>query len=406
MLRLFALFMLTQLVSAISSAGFDRGNGGTGVACPDQNFQVLDLYELEHRFEIKPQFPQGQDEFQIAVKILGRLQSLDPYLSSKLIQSIEEMKSSTYFLTNLKLIDFPDVGLSMIPEFCELKQIAVQQTAIDGEWRVNIVKNLWDELSIEGRATLVIHEILVKHARDIQGNLSSTEGVRYFNGLLIASAFEKMTLREYSKILMKVGLGQLNYRGWMLFLERQTLKFSPTSESIILEASLAPPFLLPPGSLNNLPVTCHNLGRKPRVQFYESAKVRFLDFSEADCEPLSIHHKNANEEFRFVGRKFLFYPSGKIKMIEGFYRQRDYPYEIFYRSNGVEIRGELNSKFDQILVGFSAEGHVLHASLGRAISCEEDLVLYVGGRRAGMLNQINVLFRKGTLASPFQYCPF
>lgn len=193
------------VIQAYASGGHELGNGGDALVCPNSPVSFYDVYEAEHRFSMKPQFPEGDNEYKIAKEIVGRLRTLSPLRATGYSKWIEEFESETQFLTGKELIDVPDTNSGFLPKGCKIEQLLVQsEPKFPGEKRFVVNLDLWQQLSPQHRAAALVHEALLREGR--LNKHSNSEYSRYLNAFLLSDRVSSLTMQEWFALLGKTVL--------------------------------------------------------------------------------------------------------------------------------------------------------------------------------------------------------
>lgn len=165
------------------------GNGGDAVVCRDANKKIistelLDYYEgrvlRDMTFDLGAQTLSYQDKLELA---MTRLERISPLRAALYRADIASFISNTKFLSGNTLVPIPDAEPISYPDGCAIEQLAVQKTPeFPGDKLFTIDQDLWDQLSSDSRAGLILHEIIYKEALTY-GHENSVY-VRYLNSLL------------------------------------------------------------------------------------------------------------------------------------------------------------------------------------------------------------------------------
>lgn len=224
-----------------TGGGITVGNGGNLLVCArefDQQLgkhELLDLIEGANLKDYTYQKLQNLNYDEVLTELKRRLNVLIPYqyqtsyqpkfrkvisynphpqsLSWVVDAEIDTFFDRALFLNRGNLSLMNDTGITIIPEGCELKQLAVQK--IDGDFdgkNYYIDQKWWDKISDLSKAALVLHEIFVKKYT-LQG-YRTTEHAR----ALVASIFSDQFL-EMEKEILSLNLLNLDFR------EIQGIKF-------------------------------------------------------------------------------------------------------------------------------------------------------------------------------------
>lgn len=194
------------LTTAISVAGNSVGNGGDVVYCPhNRTAELLDHYEGRVFWGITPDLGDAQLSVEDKLGIvLDRVRIYDPFHAEKWEDEIKFFWSNVIFLPGVDLVDISDSEHVAIPAGCRISQIAIQKRpTFPRDKYYTVSKNLWDMLSSDGKAGLVLHEVLFKEAlsnyhkdsrrtRYLNANISSNliQDAANYRSLMEASLFD------------------------------------------------------------------------------------------------------------------------------------------------------------------------------------------------------------------------
>lgn len=226
----FLLYGVLSLVlsSAAWAAGGDWiGNGGDLLRCAQSGtakveFELLDYYEGRYYRGLQPDLgPQGTS-FDDKVKyVLKRLERRNPSRGALYRSWYQTFFNETRFFLEGRIVEIPDTGPVVIPEGCSIQQIAAQlpdEQILPGDHRYTIDLNLWNQISEETRAGLVLHELVYREA--ITNLQMNSKRVRYFNEYISSSAFASFGDREMLSLVHTVGFRFVDYYGVPLDISR------------------------------------------------------------------------------------------------------------------------------------------------------------------------------------------
>lgn len=226
--------LISVLILSLSSfAGGDWvGNGGNVLTCQNQqgvSYQMLDLYE-GHTRGFEADFGSASKTYdQKVIYVLNRLAKINPSRAQQYSQWYKDFFKETQFITDDKFVPIPDSGPLVIPKNCDIKQIAVQRPddqILPGDFRYVIDLNLWNHLSTDSQASLILHEIIYREAITM-GQVSSPK-VRYFNEMIASKQIATLQSKELLALIRTVSFQSLDYFGYTVSLVRA--KFFDTGE--------------------------------------------------------------------------------------------------------------------------------------------------------------------------------
>lgn len=166
-----SLLILWSVPGFSLSGGFDRGNGGDAIICltPDkqETVEVLDLFEQRTVYgkTLWTTINLSDSEEQILEKVIYRIENRYGNYGIALRRLYMEFWSKVQFGHWAALRDIDDEGRLVIPENCQLKQLAVQFTGPSSRsmsefYMLN--SQLWFKLSVIQRSGLILHELIYR----------------------------------------------------------------------------------------------------------------------------------------------------------------------------------------------------------------------------------------------------
>ena len=218
-MKVFFLFSLLCLcLNAL--AWSERGNGGNSIICddPSQN-KFYDAYEAEFRYGLKPVFPDTRRKcagglscvnlsMRIARVFIDRLPDDADHLKKFMNSRVRRFRDDANFLDNINLLPIEDMGTAFVPKNCNLHQTVVQKPPrFPGDYRYIISNDQWKDLSPNHQAVGIIHELLYLYAGHMKQKIEDSEGIRYFNALIISDEISKLSTKQYAYIYRTVFSG-------------------------------------------------------------------------------------------------------------------------------------------------------------------------------------------------------
>lgn len=193
------LVLITILLSGISArAGFDKGNGGDVLVCSAFSGGMAPAtVHLVDELEGSVEWQLGGYRF--AATLEDRIQVLAqhlPKLAERMLIEWHWVTQHLQFVSGVQLVDLDDDQLYWQPAHCSRQQVAIQNTST-----VLIDTALWQQMTREGQAMLISHEILYRILdRDrTLGPLANSKPVRFLNALLWSTDLEQKDLSGLSK---------------------------------------------------------------------------------------------------------------------------------------------------------------------------------------------------------------
>ncbi|MGE9744454.1 hypothetical protein [Bdellovibrio bacteriovorus] len=207
--------------SLMSVAGGDWvGNGGNVISCGD-SLRLLDYYEAEEQRGIALDLGNESMSFQQKVYyVLHRLENVNPTRAKMYKKWFHTFDAETQWFFIGKFLPIRDSGVVIIPEVCNIQQIAIQRpTALimPGDQRYVIDVRLFERLSEADKAGLILHELIYREA--IESGFTSSPGVRYFNQVVSSSLMKNFDSRMMLDLVRTAGLKHVDYHGYAVGLE-------------------------------------------------------------------------------------------------------------------------------------------------------------------------------------------
>jgi hypothetical protein len=202
----------------IRKLGNEVGNGGSAVVCRDSanaitSIESLDQYEARELFELD--IALGDSSLGYIEKThlaFERIKDFDHVAYERYKKLADTFEENAFFKSGVDLATIPDTEHLYIPAGCHVEQVIISnppESIIGKRFLVN--QDLWDALDSDGKATLLIHEIIYDEALT-QDHVNSVR-TRKFTGLLISSEFEKYKLGEYVKLTDELRLPLRSFEG-------------------------------------------------------------------------------------------------------------------------------------------------------------------------------------------------
>lgn len=222
---LIALFFITN---AFAGDGGLVGNGGGLVVCYDSAQQitseeVLDIFEAKslRGIEIEKTIPTNLPWKEIAKHLVNRFGEFSQMRQQLYGYWLERFESEAKFIKGVDLGDVRDAQFIAIPKGCRLETAIIQaKPRMAGDKRYIVNEDLWNLLSEQQKASLVLHELIYREAI-AYGHTNSIQ-VRIMNAFVhsiqIHGITSYETIRfmkdrkfEYTDIPVKKYLGNLTF---------------------------------------------------------------------------------------------------------------------------------------------------------------------------------------------------
>jgi hypothetical protein len=288
---LFAYVLTPNYASAAS--GGEGGNGGEVVACRDsignlKSVEILDSFEGRVLRGMVADL--GSSTLTLDQKIqlvIQRLRVTNP------TRFALYQKWAENFFTGVTWVDATlpatnDIDPSIFPQGCAIEQIAIQDnnrldvTAYARGPSLRVNRSLWQSLSSDQQAILVLHEIIYHEA--LSDRVRSAEPIRYLNQILFSNRLNSLSLKDYAQVLSTAGLSEFDYKDLRIltkpFIKEDTLTsaveqpFHYRSYSLTVEKGGVIRFT-PEGTLKLIDLTGSNIVTTPAGSFNVTGRVEF-----------------------------------------------------------------------------------------------------------------------------------
>lgn len=192
------------------------GNGGNVVICKNNldeitKIELLDYYELRlngRELSLNTNLNSFED---ILNDLFERWMPFAPKRMSLYKKWLSEFSNEAGLFDNIVIPNVPDTGAIAIPNECELKTIAFQKQDSEifpGVKRYIISKDIWNFMSKEQRAGLVLHELIYREG--IQVGHTTSFPTRILNAYLSSADPNGY---EYAAVVSQMPLMWVEYGG-------------------------------------------------------------------------------------------------------------------------------------------------------------------------------------------------
>ncbi|UXR63750.1 hypothetical protein EZJ49_11805 [Bdellovibrio bacteriovorus] len=204
------------LSSSLTFAGGDWvGNGGNVLECASgSQVQLLDYYEGQQQRHIPVNLGSGVSYHEKVLFVLSRLEVINPSRADKYKNWFATFDAETQWFSEGKFLPIRDSGAVIIPTDCEIRQIAIQRPQdliMPGDKRYLVDLRLWNRLSEQDKAGLILHELIYREG--IENDQSSSPRVRYFNQILSSVAVASYSSQQLMELVRQVGFSETDYMG-------------------------------------------------------------------------------------------------------------------------------------------------------------------------------------------------
>jgi hypothetical protein len=198
------LFVCVLFFSLYAQAWNRVGNGAHMIACYSsggshlKSVELFDFYERNENKEFTRVKPGKKDFLGILAGVFSTLEKVNPKQAEQYRSRLLGIQNEIEFKKGVRLTNTNDAMEVFVPsdKNCHMEQAVVRKNdALPGEKRFIVRKEFWDKLSEEGRAGVLLHEIVYEHFFML-GEKDSVKA-RNYNSYLMSEKFAKATPKEY-----------------------------------------------------------------------------------------------------------------------------------------------------------------------------------------------------------------
>lgn len=361
-------------------SGKDIGNGGIGVVCTDKDgnetVEFLDLMKARVFWNMKVATIEGDNEIEMAKNVISKIREVDPQRYLKYKKDIENFYSESKILRDYVLGSTNDFRVHGEFKNCRYQNIISQLDLSGNEFDQNdlnyredarylIDGNLFDMLTTQDKAALIIHEVIYKEA--ILVGHEKSHHVTYFNAYLHSEKFQsagegntnffKQSQFDYFKLKVYFGVLAKTNLPYEQFGVLNKVRATGTSfDHLFTRVLIARPyetnhFIIPQVEWR---YTTHS-NQGDRINAYQFIKIKEGDISAIDN--IFYHHNrtigllvlNRSIEAKIIGfdggtirlpEIVEFHPNGMIK----YYEQPVVKKDGSLRKRSTRIQVERNGK--------------------------------------------------------------
>jgi hypothetical protein len=238
-----SLLLLSFLLSTQLFASKEVGNGGDAVVCRNNagditSVELLDYYEARVMRGIEVNL--GGTILSVEEKVdlaLSRIKTRAPKRFQRYQKLVNEFFEESKFISNIHLVDISDSENVLLGKGCVVEQLAIQQEPIfEEDARYLINKDLWDLLSLDHQAGLVLHEIIYFEAiHQFSEPHENSKLVRYFNSFISSDVGANASNKVFYETIIKSKLhGSEEIKGHSFYINAKTkLVFDTKGETLM-----------------------------------------------------------------------------------------------------------------------------------------------------------------------------
>jgi hypothetical protein len=196
---------------AAEQLGDNTGNGGHAVICPWSSPDLghytamsLDLYEASQWGFYIDLGPNDLGFIRKALFALERIREFDPVRFRQYRQWLKEFESELDIRPNLAIQTTDHGSQATFPEGCKVEQLAyqVEGPRLPHEARYLVEQKVWDKLSENSRAALILHEIVYREAAALGHQTSRF--VRFYVAHMVSGKVNE-SKENYLQLLLTIG---------------------------------------------------------------------------------------------------------------------------------------------------------------------------------------------------------
>jgi hypothetical protein len=363
--------LLTLLLTQNLYASKEVGNGGDAVVCRNNQgditkVELLDYYEARVMRGIIVNL--GAPHLSVEEKVdlvLERLKIKAPNRFTYYKDLVSTFFDEAKFISDIHLVDISDSENVIFGKGCVVEQLAIQhEPTFPQDSRYLINKDLWDLMSPDHQAGLILHEIIYFDALN-QETLphENSKKVRYFNSYISSDLILNSTAKSFYETLVLSDLFAIELiQSQPVNLYQNTLQFD--ASGIIQELK-----------------TIHGLayyiqGRSvvaemgQAIEYYSNKKVKSISTRFAETfqvgkqkirfspykriyfyEDESLKSGEAGKETRLQSTSYelellrhlevKFYPTGLVSLIKEFVPQKDLKGKVLVKGQWLELCSNL-----------------------------------------------------------------
>lgn len=205
--------LLTHVSSSPALAGAEggarEGHGGDAVVCRltdgTETVELFDYYEARIT-RGQTTALEGASYVAQVEDALAKLGRYDANYASTLFQNFKRLlqPGAIEFKSRDEIPEIDDAtSWAPIGDGCRKAQLAKQKSVTEylneptGAW-LTIDRDLWNAMTPNGRAGLILHEIIYRE--EIRVGVMNSDGVRFFNALLSSPQFSTLSNEEFLSI--------------------------------------------------------------------------------------------------------------------------------------------------------------------------------------------------------------
>lgn len=213
-MKAYVVFALLTILCFKGLAGNDKGSGGDGIVCFDEqggisSVKLLDFYGDNNNPFLRPYF--GETPLRVLDKVnyaLIRLLDVGDTRANNYLSWASTFINESEFVDELPEIYDYGIHTVHLPENCRIEQLAIQRVPVTvGQPRYQISRKLWNHLDDDNRAGLIVHELI-------------------YRGLLERGWATSYCVRAISRAICSMDMEYIrryhlydNYKVWMIFHE-------------------------------------------------------------------------------------------------------------------------------------------------------------------------------------------
>ncbi len=191
------------------------GNGADAIQCVNNSntsFQLLDLYERDNLWNFTEDLTLRSyaDRESILLSRIELLRVFDVCRANLYESWINTFWAESLVIDGVTLTDIQDAGVIFMPQQCQLVQLVVQRRPLFIEDpRYIISGEVFDALTIEGQAAVILHEVIYREA--IARGATTSIDTRALTAMLFSRRLSDLSVQQARDLLASLGFPYQEY---------------------------------------------------------------------------------------------------------------------------------------------------------------------------------------------------
>jgi hypothetical protein len=297
------LLIFSLIISTKLFASKEVGNGGDAVVCRNNqgditSVELLDYYEARVMRGIEVNL--GDESLTVEEKVelvLKRLEKRAPIRFKTYKNLLDQFYKESKFISGVHLVDIPDSENVILGKGCVVEQLAIQQQPIfDEDPRYLINKDLWDLMSSDHQAGLILHEVIYYEAIHQENDPHhNSKLIRYYNSFISSELVSKSTNKVFYENLQKSKLFAIEtIQSLPVNLFQQNLVFNKNDIIPMLESTLGRAHYVQGRSVLSSSASYHQNGKVKSIALKQTERLNSKKYV-LNCSAKSIVYFDEDE---------------------------------------------------------------------------------------------------------------